>query len=212
MKYKIGDKIKKIDYDKIHSDIHNNIKFLQRKLNDGEKVYIDSFSDIPRTKFKKSFPNNKIVYNVAEADVMLLPQKVRYISTPYNLFGGNWHSREIGEIDTITKLKHINEVIKCHEAVMSGKPIIKDTDILYKGEIPRKMDNSEYDRIAGMLTSPDKEMLNLGMEILLGFDSQINEKEYVLLLAQIKSPYLIKKSRTYKSIVKTLKQKYVNLR
>ena len=62
------------------------------------------------------------------------------------------------------------------------------------------------------MNSGEKEMMNLGLEMLLGFDHSMNEERYVLILAQTKNSYMLKKSRTFKAIKKTLSLKYVNLR
>lgn len=221
-KYKIGDIITYKEGTDLNNEltsinIDKGMKFVKRSLEKDEKVFIDHRSDLPRTKFKKDFPDNPIVYDIDKADVIISCNSYIYGYGTYidNIFRDNKKSWG-HHVDEITIKKQgtadiFNKLISLKEIVSSDKPKILDTDLYYKGEIPRLMSDEEYKTIARLVRG-DKEMLNLGMTMLLGFDHTINEEKYVLLLTQVRTPYYITKSRTYKSIIKILKQKYTNLR
>ena len=215
--FKEGETVTKVEVDQMVLNIHKP-KFVKYTLKDNEKVYIIPKSTMPRLKFKKNFPNNKIVHDPIQADVFIATDDLGYFgNTSHILFNGNYqHGNGWGYDKDVILVERtvdiLNKISAIHYISDGKKPLIRDTDILYKGEIPRIMTDEEYNSIAKMLSSGEKEMMNLGMEMLLGFDHTINEKNYVLLFAQINGTYWIKKSRIFKSILKTLKVKYVNLR
>lgn len=210
-KFKVGDKVTLEEIRQLLKG--DDRKFVKRTLQKNEKVFIHPSSKIPRRKFKENYPDNPIVYTIDKADILIgtMYNYIDYHSIFLTGIPHSWSydSERILDSKTIEKA---NKVVELHNFNKSDKPLIEDTDILYKGAIPRTMNDNEYETIAKMLGSTDKEMLNLGMEMLLGFDSITNEKNYVLLLAQVRNCYLIKKSRIFNSIKKTLKTKYVNLR
>ncbi len=211
MEYKVGDVFTKKEWDGMTDS--KGKKFVKYTLKDGDKVFIDHASSMPRTKFKKNYPNNKIVYKPEEADVFIGTDDIWH-GRGYWMFyqrTPTWTQVNQITLEKNTTLK-VNNQAKRKAIFNSEKPLIKDTDILYNGELPREISEAEYKRVVQMITSTDPEMVNLGMDILLRFDHTINEEKYVLALAQIRAPYCIKKSRTYKSIVRILKTKYVNLR
>ncbi len=219
-KYKIGDiiifkEINDLNNELASINLSEEMKFVKRSLQKEEKVFIDHRSDLPRTKFKQDFPDNTIVYDINKADVIISCNSYIYGTYVGNIFRDStkpWGSY----LEEVTIKKQsiadiLNKLLALKEIIKSDKPKILDTDLYYKGEIPRLMSDEEYKTIARLVRG-DKEMLNLGMTMLLGFDHIINEEKYVLLLTQVRTPYYITKSRTFKSIMKILKQKYTNLR
>ena len=210
MKYKVGDKITQVKYNTLNSEV-SKIKFTKHTLR-MEKKFYSSKSEMPRLKFKKNYPNNKIVYDIDEADIFILAENniYNYISfSNWNM--GSYHQLTEKVIDA-HDINTVNNLFLVSKINHIGKPIIRDSEILYKGEIPREMSTGEYLSISRMMSSGEKEMMNLGLEMLLGFDHSMNEERYVLILAQTKNSYMLKKSRTFKAIKKTLSLKYVNLR
>ena len=219
-KYKRGDIVTYKEISELNDSLTNinvkkDIKFIKRPLEKKEKVFIDYRSGLPRTKFKTDFPDNPIVYDINKADVIISCDSYIYGTYVNNLFRDPskcWRKQlESIVLNKQSTIDSINKLFILKEIVSSDKPKILDTDLYYKGEIPRLMSDEEYKTIAKLVRG-DKEMLNLGMTMLLGFDHTINEEKYVLLLTQVKYPYWITKSRTFKSIIKILKQKYTNLR
>lgn len=206
--FKVGDKISLKLYREM--SLSKDKKFTKHTLIPGEKVFIDKLCNIPRKKFKSTFPDNPIVYNPEKADVFIASDSIfSYIRTP--AFNGRYYNSE----DEITIEKyHLPSMIRAayREYILgTTKPMIKDTDIFYKGELPREMTRAEYLTIAKMLSADDKEMLELGINMLLGFDHSLNEEYYVLALAQVKRRWNLPGTRVLKSIKKKLKEKYVNL-
>lgn len=210
--YKVGDKITKDEYDKLQEyEKDKRLTFSNYQLKDGDKVYIDSGSNLSRNKFKKNYPTNKITYIPEEADVFIASNSIfSYVWT--SMFSGpSWTTLKGPVTVEYRHLLLINKIVTRNYILRSKKPLISDSDMIYKGEIPRIMTDNEYDTIAKMMGAGDTEMMNLGVEMLLGFDHVINEKNYVLLLALAGNRWRMKKSRLFRSILKTLKTKYVNL-
>lgn len=208
-KFKIGDKITLTQYRDLHAN-RGTKQFVKHTLMNGEKVYIDKLCNIPRKKFKISYPDNPIVYNPEQADVFIATDSIfDYGRT--TAFNGRYYS----SVDEVTVERHhlvsLNRAAYKEYIYGSTKPLVKDTDFFYKGELPREMTRQEYLTIAKMLTADDKEMLQLGINMLLGFDVSMNEEYYVLALAQVNRRYNLPGTRIFKSIKKRLKKKYVNL-
>lgn len=209
-KFKVGDKITPTQYRVLHVKRIDK-GFVKHSLMPGETVYIDKLCNIPRKKFKSSYPNNPIVYNPEKADVFIATDSIFEMSRT-SAFRGRYYSSD----DEVTVEKHhlpsINRACYKEYIYNSSKPLVRDTDFFYKGELPREMTRAEYLTIAKMLSADDKEILRLGVNMLLGFDFALNEEYYVLALAQTKRVYNLPGTRMFKSIRKKLREKYVNLR
>lgn len=208
-KFKVGDKITLTQYRELLAK-RGAKSFVKHSLMPGESVYIDKLCNIPRKKFKQSYPNNPIVYDPEKADVLIANDSILDYGRT-TVFNGRYYSSK----DEMTVEKHhlvsLNRACYKEYIYNSTKPLVKDTDFFYKGELPREMTRVEYLAIAKMLTADDKEILQLGINMLLGFDVELNEEYYVLALAQVNRRYNLPGTRIFKSIRKRLKEKYVNL-
>lgn len=225
MRYKKGDVVKKSELTTLYDDISERLeKVTIRKdpIRPGQTVYFDRSCDAPRRAFKKDYPDNKVVYDPNEADIIIANANVRYYyrSSYDDVFsfvepGKNYWQLSYKEEVTLQLSQHINilnHVQEKYEMVMSGKPFVSDMMIKAGSTYGRKMDDGEKASISKMISTADVEMAKLGLNMLTGFDMEENEEAFVLAFLQMRHTHLLSSSRVLKAMKAKLKAKYVNLR
>lgn len=164
-------------------------------LEDGKRVYFDSLLAFPRTKFKKSFPNNKMVYSIDEADLIII-DKERTLNS-FRIWFPTYY--EIGE-NTYTTSSHIlanYATASCpsyhfstpHQSVIDNfnyilslieKDWLDGKDISLPSE--NVMDEENYEGIDKMLAASDWEIVNMGMNLLTAYDYMKDKNRIALLM------------------------------
>lgn len=173
------------------------------KLEDGEKVYFSSDVSFPRKKFKSTYPNNKIVYSVEEADTIIIDYGSMKHSIGYFwandlvlLQDGSWcQSHYISNINYTGLIpanpQEMKTVVSMHyrgvkKALEIGKVLgysKKYVDIASINLASEETLNKEaFERINRMLSSKEDEMKVMGMKILTAYDYNSEKHKIVLLM------------------------------
>ena len=74
------------------------------------------------------------------------------------------------------------------------------------------MSQEDYLKLADYMKSSDKSILNLGISLMFGFDTILNEEKMILLIAQIKYTNYLRKVKRFRLFKLQLKTKYPGLR
>jgi hypothetical protein len=215
MKLKVGDIIKKGDFEKYYETVTKcRREPVNRAPYPGEKVFFDPACKVSRKKFKEDYPQNPVVYSIEEADVIIPGSSFREVGYISWLFssGSRWNSPDIAERKLEEHMvEGANTYLVRYEMCTTTKPLIHQNAIKLSSTFTRVMTEEERRSIGSYVASTDKEMEALGYSLLLNFDPEINEESFVLILARA-SMYNCPKTRTFRHIRSKLKQKYRNLK
>jgi hypothetical protein len=202
--YTTEDKLYKSDYVLMQNEIDkrwNN----QGRIEPGKTVYFHSAIQISRREFKKQFPQNPIVYNLAIADY--------YVS---NIKPNAWYSFNNGPVVGLNdngwrngeRLKELNTMVD----FFNSKAIPVDPRTIKFKSTNDELPDEMVERIQFMLQSPDKETLDLGLKILFEYDHEKSLDKFYLLLCKANhmSFWRRKKSRVTEQKIKFIKGKFSN--
>ena len=225
MRYKLGDTVVYKDIEKLHQECNLKIKsinLLKRPIVNGCTVYFDRRSDSPRRVFQKDYPDCKIIFNPYDADVIISNPSVTNIWG----YGRSWEdvfldpknpnrwTRTLLDKVEITKgksLDAINKSVERWEMFDCGKPFIDEKMIIAASTYGRLITESERESITKLMSAGDKEMVKLGLTMLLAFDYESNQDAFALAFLQVKNTYMLSNDRVLKALKRKLKEKYVNL-
>lgn len=160
----------------------------------GKKVMFDKDVIFSRRKFHKYFPENKIVNNIKEADVVIIDKdgiKNRYCNKWYwsRQFSikanGNYHDSHISGESFITSTHGttiedlVNRLNSLYE--MKEKDIMDVKDLHLPSE--ETLTPESYDKIGNMLNSTDDKMRVMGMNLLTAYNYEKDKFRIALLVS-----------------------------
>jgi len=163
----------------------------ERELMKGDKVYFMSNVLFPKKKFKESFPENKIVHDIDKADVIIIDKMSLDEFLKRKIQFGNYRIDPTSNVYTIdySNLGHIlsqpyyeKEVERTVEIdKILDKRLIDITDINLSSD--NVITEESYKSIGQMLGASDPEIIQMGMNILTGYDYDKCKSHIRLLIA-----------------------------
>lgn len=196
-----------------------SIKIGKGKLEDGQNVYLDKCVVFPRKKFKTSYPNNKLVYDISQADVIVTEQNSlydfsrTYEDTYYLLQNGNYgtYDDQPGVVKPLEKLSIFSCSDDFHKKVIEYNKITDKHIIINSKELDFTTDNllneEAFEKICLMFKSSEDSMKNLAMTLLAAYDYRREYNKIAMLLCLNYSNWLACKDKKYNVEIKTMLKK-----